>query len=91
MNRLKSLKESDVDFKDIECYIPELSKHELNGRQIRNAITIARQLAKFKGGTMSYKHLKHVIKVAGQFDSYLSKTKEGLNDVDLARASGFRW
>ncbi|KAK3361879.1 hypothetical protein B0T24DRAFT_670835 [Lasiosphaeria ovina] len=61
-----------IDFDEIECYLPELAEEEMNGRQIRNAITTGRQLAKFKKVKMSYTHLKHVIKVSSRFDKYLN-------------------
>lgn len=89
-NRLKSLDEHNIDFDDIECYINELADHEMNGRQIRNAITTARQLAQFKGKNMSYMHLKHVINVAGKFDQYLQKLQEGFSDDQIARGEGIR-
>lgn len=91
IERLKSLEEPDIDFDDIECSLMELANEELNGRQIRNAITIGRQLAKFQGKSLSCQHLSHVIKVSGQFETYLKNTKEGLSDDQIARASGIRF
>ncbi|KAF2108844.1 P-loop containing nucleoside triphosphate hydrolase protein [Lophiotrema nucula] len=90
IGRLKDLKEPDIDFDDIECSVLELADEDLNGRQIRNAITIGRQLAKFQGKTLSYEHLSLVIKVSGQFETYAKNTKEGLSDDQVARASGIR-
>jgi SpoVK/Ycf46/Vps4 family AAA+-type ATPase len=80
----------DIDFEDIDCYLPELAKHEMNGRQIRNAITTARQLAQFKGEKMASHHLRHVIKVSNKFDTYLRKVQDGLSDDDAARGYGIR-
>ncbi|KAG5797173.1 hypothetical protein H9Q69_003782 [Fusarium xylarioides] len=80
----------DIDFEDIDCYLPELAKHEMNGRQIRNAITTARQLAQFKGEKMASHHLRHVIKVSNKFDAYLRKVQDGLSDDDAARGYGIR-
>lgn len=91
IERLKSLEEPDIDFDDIECDVVELANEELNGRQIRNAITIGRQLARFQGKALSYQHLSHVINVSGQFETYLKNTKEGLSDDQIARASGIRF
>jgi SpoVK/Ycf46/Vps4 family AAA+-type ATPase len=79
-----------IDFEDVECYLSELAKIEMNGRQIRNAITTARQLAKFKKVPMNYGHLKHVIKVSSKFDSYLNTVREGLSDDQIARDDGVR-
>ncbi|KAJ9605958.1 hypothetical protein H2200_009807 [Cladophialophora chaetospira] len=79
-----------IDFEDVECYLSELAEFEMNGRQIRNAITTARQLAKFKKEQMNHSHLKHVIKVSGKFDTYLSSMREGLTDDQIARDEGVR-
>ena len=79
-----------IDFEDIECYLSEVAEFEMNGRQIRNAITTARQLAKFKQELMNYSHLKHVIKVSSKFDSYLNTVREGLSDDQIARDDGVR-
>lgn len=79
-----------IDFDDIDCYLTELAKEEMNGRQIRNAITTARQLAKFKRVKMSYTHLKHVIKVSSRFDKYLKQVKDGYTDDQVARGEGIR-
>ncbi|KAF5568819.1 aaa family atpase [Fusarium phyllophilum] len=80
----------DMDFEDIDCYLPELAKHEMNGRQICNAITTARQLAQFKGEKMASHHLRHVIKVSNKFDAYLRKVQDGLSDDEAARGYGIR-
>jgi SpoVK/Ycf46/Vps4 family AAA+-type ATPase len=79
-----------IDFNDIECYFSELSDFEMNGRQIRNAITTARQLAKFKGELMNFGHLKHVILVASKFDKYLNYVNGGFSDEEIARGEGVR-
>jgi SpoVK/Ycf46/Vps4 family AAA+-type ATPase len=86
----KTAEPIDIDFDDIDDYLDELADYELNGRQIRNAITTARQLAKFKKTSMNYSHLKHVIEVSSRFDKYLSNVKEGLTDDQIARDDGIR-
>lgn len=91
LNRLKEMKEPNIDFDDIECNVIELAEEELNGRQIRNAITIGRQLAKFQEKDLSYAHLKHVVEVSAQFETYVKKTKEDLTDEQVARLRGRRW
>ena len=90
INRLRTLEQPNIDFDDIDCYISELAEQEMNGRQIRNAITTARQLAKFKDRNMTHADLKHVIDVAGRFDKYLYDVKEGFTDDAIARDSGLR-
>ncbi|KAK4159055.1 hypothetical protein QBC43DRAFT_327956 [Cladorrhinum sp. PSN259] len=79
-----------IDFDDIECYLSELAEKPMNGRQIRNAITTARQLAKFKGVDMSSVHLKHVIGVSKKFDEYLDKVQDGYSDEQIARDGRIR-
>lgn len=88
---LKDMGESDaVDFDDISDNLDELARHEMNGRQIRNSLTTARQLAKFKKKVMSYDDLEHVISVTGEFDRYLKDVRNGLPDDDIARSDGKR-
>jgi len=79
-----------IDYDDIDCYLAELADQEMNGRQIRNAITTARQLAKFKNVKMSHTHLMHVIKVSSRFDKYLQKIQNNYTDDQVARGEGFR-
>ncbi|KAL2872492.1 uncharacterized protein BJX67DRAFT_369148 [Aspergillus lucknowensis] len=90
LNHLKRFDQSDVDFDDIECYLSELAEISMTGRQIRNAITAARRLAKSRGRKMTNTELKHVINVTAKFDTYLTSVKEGLTDDDIARESGLR-
>jgi hypothetical protein len=90
MERLKSLGETHVDYDDINDHIDELIQYEMNGRQIRNAITTARQLAQFRKKDFCFAHLKHVIEVANKFDEYLIRVKEGFNSDQLARDAGHR-
>lgn len=88
---LKDLGESEaIDLDDISDNLDELAQHPMNGRQIRNSITTARQLAKFRKKAMSYDDLEHVISVAGEFDQYLTEVREGLPDDNIARADGRR-
>lgn len=88
--RLKSLEEDNIDYGGVENYIGELSEREMNGRQIRNVITTARQWAQFQGKTMTASHLKYAIKVTGKFDAYIKDVKEGYSDDQIARGDGVR-
>jgi SpoVK/Ycf46/Vps4 family AAA+-type ATPase len=87
---IQKLDPIDIDFDDINCYMSELADIEMNGRQIRNAITTARQLAKFKKEQMNYRHLKHVIGVSSKFDKYLEGVREGFTDDQIMRDGGIR-
>jgi len=90
MNRLKLLGETNIDYDDIADHIDDLAKEEMNGREIRNAITTARQLAQFKEKNFCYTHLKHVIRVAGKFETYLKEGKEGFTEDEIARSDQVR-
>ncbi|KAK6818992.1 hypothetical protein RU639_008201 [Aspergillus parasiticus] len=66
-----------------------LSAHELNGREIRNAIQTATLLAQFRGQTLGPRHLKEVIKVSNEFEQYLTDV-HGHSSSEWARAQGTR-
>lgn len=89
IHRLDTLEE-DVDVESILAGIKKLAKHEMNGRQIRNAITTARQLALFKKETLGVKHLEHSIQVSGKFDKYLDEVHDQIKDDEMARQEGRR-
>jgi len=86
-----SLTESEyVDTADLLKHTKELATLEMNGREIRNALTTARQLAAFKKTKMNFGHLHHVIKIAGKFERYLQEVMEGVTDDEIARDRGIR-
>ncbi|KAB8225697.1 hypothetical protein BDV33DRAFT_230164 [Aspergillus novoparasiticus] len=66
-----------------------LSAHELNGREIRNAIQTATLLAQFRGQTLGPRHLKEVIKISNEFEQYLTDV-HGHSSSEWARAQGTR-
>lgn len=90
LDRLKDLEGDKVNIEDLRRHTDDLAKHNMNGRQIRNALTTARQLALYKEVDMDYGHLKHAINVAGRFDRYLLQVKEGTTDDQWAREEGVR-
>ncbi|TKA77498.1 hypothetical protein B0A49_00788 [Cryomyces minteri] len=79
IGRLEDL-EVDFDASDIHSHIDNLAEFRMNGRQIRNAITTARQLALFKRTKLTFEHLKHAILVSGKFDKYLDEVHAGTPD-----------
>lgn len=72
---IKRLEELDEPIETMNIYrnIEILSEQPLNGRQIRNAITTARQLALFEKCKLNFTHLQESIRVSGQFDEYLQE------------------
>jgi hypothetical protein len=91
MNRLRTFDEEPViDLDDILDHLDDLSKVDLNGREIRNAITIARQLAQFKGESFRYSHLSRVIGVGGKFGKYLKDLRDGQTQDIIKHDEGVR-
>ncbi|GAW18962.1 hypothetical protein ANO14919_084460 [Xylariales sp. No.14919] len=90
LDRFEKLRDDTVETGDLRDHLDELSKEDMNGRQIRNALTTARQYAKWKGERLNYAKLKDVIEVAGRFDKYLVKLHKGLTHDQLAEDEGVR-
>lgn len=90
VNRLKTLEEPNVDFDDILDHLDDLSHEDMNGRDIRNVITTARQVAQFKDRPVRYSHLRGVIKVSRKFGKYMNDLRYGLTDDDIKREGGLR-
>ncbi|KAI0147807.1 hypothetical protein GGR57DRAFT_245112 [Xylariaceae sp. FL1272] len=90
LDRFEKLQDDTVETGDLRDNLDELCKEDMNGRQIRNALTTARQYAKWKGERLNYAKLKDVIEVAGRFDKYLVKLHKGLTHDQLAQDEGLR-
>lgn len=90
LQRLKDLEEKDVDFRDLDKHIDDLAENQMNGRQIRNAITTARQLAIYRKRDLDYQSLQDVIETSSMFDKYLLELNEGNSDDAIARGMGNR-
>lgn len=92
MNRLGGdpLASIDIDIRNLHSNLTELSKFDLNGREIRNAINVARPLAKSEGRKVDFESLKKVIKVQQKFYTYMKDMNEGLDDEKVAREEGKR-
>ncbi|KAL8314031.1 hypothetical protein RB597_006447 [Gaeumannomyces tritici] len=87
LNRLRALGEGDsIDFSEVASHMDELAGYEMNGREIRNAITTGRQLAKYMKEKMTFGHLKRAIGVTEKFDRYLAEVREA--DADGAGERG---
>lgn len=71
-------------------HLEDLKEEKMNGRQIRSAITTARQYAEWKGKTLTYKHLSDVIEVSGRFEKYLDRLNGGFTQDQLAEDEGLR-
>ncbi|KAI1198056.1 P-loop containing nucleoside triphosphate hydrolase protein [Nemania serpens] len=89
-DRLEKLNDDSIDIGDLRDNLSDLMKEEMNGRQIRNALTSARQYAKWKKEKLTYAKLKEVVEVAGRFDKYLVELHKGLTHDQLAEDEGLR-
>ncbi|OQE29204.1 hypothetical protein PENFLA_c004G10182 [Penicillium flavigenum] len=77
IQRLDGFDEGAIDVENLMGSLDVLQKEKLNGRQIRNAVTTARQYAKWKREVLTYDHLKDVIEVSARFDDYLENIHRG--------------
>jgi SpoVK/Ycf46/Vps4 family AAA+-type ATPase len=78
-----------VNEKEIRDKLDLLARSELNGRQIRNTVNTARQLALYKKETLAYKHFEQAIDVTNEFEEYITKA-HGHKDEEYARMQGYR-
>lgn len=77
-NFLDLLKSQNVvDFDEIEDHLDDLADNVMNGRQIRNTITTARQLASYRSMRLNFEILQSVIQVSSKFDQFLLQAREG--------------
>jgi hypothetical protein len=77
-----------IDVEGVEAKLDQLADEKLNGREIRNAISTARQLAMFRKQRMNYEHLRVVIEEASKFEAYLLQLREGLSPADISKIEG---
>lgn len=79
----------DVDFPALRSRVDDLARHDLNGRQIRNTLTTARQLALFQSARLAWSHLQQALSVSLDFNAYI-RTMQGHTDDDEARDRSLR-
>lgn len=93
----KELGEEGIDFVDLRHHIPQLAENEINGREIRNIITTARQCARWERSQpnqsnykLDYEVMNEVLQTTKKFDQYIRDVKEGLSDDQLAAQDSIR-
>ncbi|RDL37540.1 Uncharacterized protein BP5553_04973 [Venustampulla echinocandica] len=79
-----------INVVEIRENLKELAEAELNGREIRNAISTARQLAMFEKSMMGYRHLKLVIEETRKFGEYLVELRKGFTPDEIMKDMGER-
>ena len=81
--------EEDVNSDEIRFHLDDLAGRELNGRQIRNVLTTARQLALYRNERLDWKHIDHALTVSSDFSDYLKRMQSHTDD-QRARDIGLR-
>ena len=96
-SRLKHLDEDGINFADLKDNIKRLARHKMNGREIRNVITTARQFARWKrnqkngvGYLLNYEVMEEIIETSGKFDQYIKDLNNGATHDQLAEDEGWR-
>jgi SpoVK/Ycf46/Vps4 family AAA+-type ATPase len=90
MNFIRSLRDlPDVNYTQLKEKIDVLARHKLNGRQIRNTMNTARQLASFRKEKLEYSHYDQAIEVTNEFEEYVVRA-HGHSDEEWARAQRTR-
>jgi SpoVK/Ycf46/Vps4 family AAA+-type ATPase len=74
-----------IESAEINNNLHELAKEELNGREIRNAVSTARQLAMSRNEPLGYGHLRTVIAEMKIFEEYAVDLKGGFTDDEIAK------
>ncbi|KAH0534169.1 hypothetical protein FGG08_007238 [Glutinoglossum americanum] len=82
--------DDEVDVSELERHLDDLAQDEMNGRQIRNCVTTARQLAAFRKQKLGWQHLEQAIRTAGEFNRYLKEVHGGLTEDQMARGDNLR-
>lgn len=80
----------EVNYDGLMDRIDILARHKLNGRQIRNTVKTARQLAYFRKEKLEYSHFEVAIGVANEFEEYVEKT-HGHTDEEWVRSQRTRY
>lgn len=81
--------EENVDFDGLRDRLDELAGHEMNGRQIRNTLTTARQLAIYRKEQLEWSHLERALSLSTEFNEYLKRV-QGHTDAQWALEEGIR-
>jgi SpoVK/Ycf46/Vps4 family AAA+-type ATPase len=87
--RRLSTQGDDVDSEELNEKIYILAKRKLNGRQIRNTISTARQLAQYRKEKLRFVHMNQALQVVDEFEKYVSDV-HGHSDEEYARDLGTR-
>ncbi|KAI1127367.1 P-loop containing nucleoside triphosphate hydrolase protein [Nemania abortiva] len=82
--------EDNIDLAGLKKKADRLAHYRINGRQIRNTVKSAKQLAYYKKEQLNYSHFDRIIRIANEFDRYIEKAHGGNTDEEWARDSHTR-
>ena len=82
--------EDDPHYRLVKSQLDMLIHYDLNGRQIRNIVNTAKQLAQFKQQALSLKHFEQAATAVVEFEDYIKNT-HGYSDEEVAKAQGTRF
>lgn len=72
---LERIPKEELGIEDIDDEIVSLLQKKLNGREIANATTTARTLARFQKRKLELEHIENVLRVREEFDRSLEKER----------------
>ncbi|KAI1802975.1 hypothetical protein F4811DRAFT_527151 [Daldinia bambusicola] len=89
ISRLEDLEEEEMDAADLKDNIENLAQFKMNGREIRNAITNARQYTRWErkqqrnqtNCKLDYSKMKLIIDTSIKFDDYIKELNGGYETV----------
>ncbi|KAI1333970.1 hypothetical protein F5Y15DRAFT_430214 [Xylariaceae sp. FL0016] len=92
-NFFEMLEEDDeeikVNIRDLHSRLTDLASFKMNGRQIRNVLLTARQMALHRHESLEWKHLSQVLKLSDTFNKYIQDVR-GHSDEDWAKSQALR-
>ncbi|KAJ4111386.1 hypothetical protein NW765_016511 [Fusarium oxysporum] len=74
-----------VDIRSMRDRLDDLAEAPLNGREIRNMISTARQLAVFRKERLGYQHLESVMAETKKFGEYIKRLHKGYTSDQIKR------
>jgi hypothetical protein len=78
-----------VNIRGLDDRLDKLASYKMNGRQIRNVLLTARQLALHRGESLEWKHLSQGLEFSDNFNKYLKEIK-GVSDEAWAKSQSLR-
>lgn len=82
-------KEIKVSIRGLDDRLEQLAGYKMNGRQIRNILLTARQLALHRRGSLEWKDLEQALILSDNFSKYLKDIK-GVSDEAWAKSQSLR-